>query len=75
MNKGADVFWATLGEVGLVLVLAAIGWATRQPLIFASMGPTAYEVVEQPKLRSARAYNIVVGHLIGLDSGFLACAC
>lgn len=72
LNKSADVFWATLGEGGLILVLAAIGWATRQPLIFASLGPTAYELVEQPQLRSARAYNIVVGHLIGLGSGFLA---
>jgi hypothetical protein len=72
LNKSADVFWATLGEGGLVLVLAAIAWATRQPLIFASLGPTAYELVEQPQLRSARAYNIVVGHLIGVGSGFLA---
>ena len=55
-----------------MLVLAAIGWATRQPLIFASLGPTAYELVEQPQLRSARAYNIIVGHLIGLGAGFLA---
>jgi HPP family len=60
-----------LGEGGLVLVVAAIGWATRQPLIFASLGPTAYELVEQPQLRSARAYNIIVGHLIGLGAGFL----
>jgi hypothetical protein len=66
------VFWATLGEGGLVLLLAAIGWATKQPLIFASLGPTAYELVEQPQLRSARAYNIIVGHLIGLGAGFFA---
>ncbi len=72
MKRRVDLFWATLGEGGLVLVLAAIGWATRQPLIFASLGPTAYELVEQPQLRSARPYNIIVGHLIGLGSGFLA---
>jgi hypothetical protein len=72
LRNRADLFWATLGEGGLVLVLAAIGWATRQPLIFASLGPTAYELVEQPQLRSARAYNIIVGHLIGLGAGFLA---
>ena len=72
MNKRADLFWATLGEGGLVLALAAIGWATKQPLIFASLGPTAYELVEQPQLKSARSYNIVVGHLIGLGAGFLA---
>jgi hypothetical protein len=51
LRNRADLFWATLGEGGLVLVLAAIGWATRQPLIFASLGPTAYELVEQPQLR------------------------
>lgn len=63
---------ATLGEGTLILVIAAAGWATRQPLIFASLGPTAYELVEKPLDRSARAYNIIVGHLIGLGSGFLA---
>ena|GEM_PF-1702521 len=63
---------ATLGEGTLILVIAAAGWATRQPLIFASLGPTAYELVEKPLDRSARAYNIIVGHLVGLGSGFLA---
>jgi HPP family len=72
LRNRADLLWATMGEGGLVLVLAVIGWATRQPLIFASLGPTAYELVEQPQLRSARAYNIIVGHLIGLGAGFLA---
>jgi hypothetical protein len=61
-----------LGEGGLVLALAAIGWATHQPLIFASLGPTAYELVEQPRMPSARPYNVIVGHLIGLSAGFLA---
>jgi len=72
LNRRADLLWATLGEGGLVLVLGAIGWATKQPLIFASLGPTAYELVEQPQLRSARSYNIVVGHLIGVGAGFLS---
>jgi hypothetical protein len=66
------VLWATLGEGGLVLAIAALAWATKQPLIFASIGPTAYELVEQPQLRSARAYNVIVGHLVGLGAGFLA---
>lgn len=55
-----------------MFAIAAIGWATRQPLIFASLGPTAYELVELPQMKSARAYNIVVGHLVGLGAGFLA---
>ena len=52
MKNLADLVWATLGEGGLVLALAAIGWATNQPLIFASLGPTAYELVEQPKCQA-----------------------
>jgi hypothetical protein len=72
VNRRSDLIWATLGEGGLILAVAAIGWATGQPLIFASLGPTAYELVEQPHVRSARVYNIIVGHLIGLGAGFLA---
>lgn len=72
MNRPLDAFWASLGEGSLILVMAAIAWAARQPLIFASLGPTAYELVEQPRLRSARTYNVIVGHFVGLGSGFLA---
>jgi hypothetical protein len=72
LNNRADLVWVTLGEGGLVLALSAIGWATNQPLIFASLGPTAYEMVELPQTRSARTYNVIVGHLIGLGAGFLA---
>jgi len=72
LTKVRELAWATAGETGLILAVAAIGLACRQPLIFASLGPTAYELVEQPKIRSARVYNIIVGHLIALGSGFLA---
>jgi HPP family len=72
MNRRADLIWATLGEGGLVLAVAVIGWASGQPLIFASLGPTAYELVEQPHARSARIYNIIVGHLVGLGAGFFS---
>ena len=32
MNKYSDFLWATLGEGVLVLAVAAIAWATQQPL-------------------------------------------
>jgi CBS-domain-containing membrane protein len=72
LKNRIDLLWATLGEGGLVLALSAIGWAVKQPLIFASLGPTAYELVELPQTRSARPYNVIVGHLIGVGAGFLA---
>ncbi len=72
MNRPLDMLWATLGEGSLILVSALIAWASRQPLIFASLGPTAYELVEQPRLRSARTYNVIVGHLVGLGAAFFS---
>jgi hypothetical protein len=72
VNRRSDLLWATLGEGGLLLVPALLGWGLHQPLIFASLGPTAYELVEQPQIRSARAYNVVVGHMVGLGAGFLS---
>jgi hypothetical protein len=72
MRRYKDLFWATIGEGGLILILATVGWVARQSLIFASLGPTVYELVEQPQARSARTYNIIVGHFIALGAGFLA---
>ncbi|HZZ39998.1 MAG TPA: HPP family protein [Acidobacteriaceae bacterium] len=67
-----DLFIAPLGEAFLLLIAALAGWLCRQPLIFASLGPTAYELIETPHRRSARPYCIFVGHLIGVGSAFLS---
>jgi HPP family len=72
--KSSEVVLDTLGEGVLLLVVAAIGWATHQPLVYASLGPTAYEQVARPNDKSSRPFNVVVGHLIGLASGFIAAA-
>ncbi len=47
-------------------------WKTHQPLLFASLGPTAFELIEAPKRQTARAWNVIAGHAIGLLSGFAA---
>lgn len=72
MLKKWDYAIAPLSEGGLIVLLALIGWAARWPFLFASMGPTAYEMIEQPQLKSARPYNVIVGHLVGLGAGWLA---
>jgi HPP family len=71
-SRKSDFVFAPLAEGGLILLLAAIGWATRWPFVFASLGPTAYEMIEQPQMKSARPYNVIVGHLTGLALGWLA---
>lgn len=67
-----DLLIAPLCEGALILIVALAAWLTREPLIFASLGPTAYEQIETPKQASARPYNVVVGHLIGVIAGFVA---
>lgn len=66
--------WVPLLEGGLILLMGLISLAFGVPLLFASLGPTAYEQIEKPELPSARFYNVVMGHWIGLGSGFAALA-
>jgi hypothetical protein len=68
-NTRHNLYWSPV-EAGLLLLSAAVAWAVHQPLIFASLGPTAYELIEKPQLPSSKVYNVVVGHLVGLGSGF-----
>jgi len=67
-----DLIITPLSEAALLFVAAAIGLAAHEPLVFASLGPTAYELVETPERKSARPYNVVGGHLVGVLAGFLA---
>lgn len=59
-------------EAALLVVVGGIGLVLNLPLLFTSLGPTAYEQIEKPKEQSARPYNIIVGHLVALMSGFIA---
>lgn len=67
-----DLLIAPLGEALLLLIAALAGWLCHQPLIFASLGPTAYELIETPHRRSARPYSILTGHIVAIAAGYLA---
>lgn len=67
-----DALIAPLCEGGLLLVAGLAALLTHQPLLFASLGPTAYELTEMPERKSARPYNVIAGHLIAVLSGFAA---
>lgn len=67
-----DLAIAPAGEALLILIAAGCGYFAHQPLIFASLGPTAYELIETPHRRSARPYSILVGHLTGIACAWLA---
>lgn len=65
-----DLWIAPISEAALIFIVAIVGWVTHKPLVFASLGPTAYELVETPERKSARPYNVFVGHLIAVLAGF-----
>ncbi len=70
-----ELFIVPLCEGAILAIAAVMGWMVHKPFLFASLGPTAYELIETPERPSARAYNIIVGHLAGVLSGFAAVYC
>ena len=61
-----------LVSAGLILLVGVLGLGLNAPLLYPSLGPTAYLLVHDAHHRSARFYDIVAGHFIALASGLLA---
>jgi CBS-domain-containing membrane protein len=59
-------------EAAFILILSLAGWVSHQPLVFASLGPTAFEIIETPDRPSARPYNIVCGNAVAIIAAFAA---
>ncbi|MGH9328253.1 MAG: HPP family protein [Terriglobia bacterium] len=72
MPAKRDLVVTPVAEGALILVLGAIGWAASWPFVFASLGPTAYEMIEKPESKSAKPYNVIAGHFVGLGAGFFS---
>ncbi len=64
--------FAFVAGTASIAVMALAAWATRQPLIFPSLGPTAFLMFYSPRMPAACPRNAVSGHLIGVVSGYLA---
>lgn len=69
-----DTFVAAGLEAGLLGLAALLGYFFHSPLIFASLGPTAFQMVEMPNQPSAKPYNVLVGHGVGILAGVAALA-
>lgn len=67
-----EVAWAPVAAGFLILITGIIVQVLGYPLLFPSLGPTAYIVATSPKAREASFYNTLAGHFIGLGAGFLA---
>ncbi len=67
-----DAAWGPIAVGAELLAVGLVGLAAGQPWLFPSLGPTAFLHAERPDHVSSRAYNTVVGHLVGLDAGVAA---
>ncbi len=67
-----DIVWGPLAAETLIILIGALGAFANQPLLFPSLGPTAFLQVEDPEVRMARFYNTVMGHIIGVSAGLIA---
>jgi CBS-domain-containing membrane protein len=64
--------WIPLASATGIGVPGLIALLTHHLILFASLGPTSVMIAQQPLLSSTKPYNAIVGHMIGLGSGFLA---
>jgi len=69
-----DIVWSPLVAGIIVLVPGLVGLATGKVLLFPSLAPTAILQAHTPEHPTARAYNVVVSHVLGLLAGFGAVA-
>lgn len=75
-KRGFDAFpesaWSPLAGGLLTLIPGVIALMVGRPLLFASLGPTAYLQAAQPQQPTSRFPNVVLGHLVGFAVGALA---
>lgn len=64
--------WVPLASGVAIGVPGLIAFLTHHVVLFASLGPTSVMIAQQPLLASTKPYNAIVGHMIGLGSGFFA---
>ena len=68
----SDAVWVPTVAGVLILVAGAMSLATKQPWLFAGLGPTALIIASSPGHPTTRFHSIVVGHLAALACGWLA---
>ncbi len=64
--------WGPFSVAISILTVGLLSVLTAQPWLIPSLGPTAYIQAENPEHPTTRFYNTVVGHFVGLASGFFS---
>jgi CBS-domain-containing membrane protein len=72
-NNGNAVY-TFVGSLIAVALSGLWAWAFKQPLIFPSLGATAFIIFETPMAEVGSPRNTIIGHLVGVAAGALALA-
>jgi CBS domain-containing membrane protein len=65
-------WYVLIGSALSIGIIGLAAWATHEPWVFPSLGPTAYILLVAPLSLEACPRTVVVAHLIGILSGLLA---
>jgi CBS-domain-containing membrane protein len=68
----SDSIWVPLVSTILILAVGSLSLATKQPWLFAALGPTVVLLAANPGHPTTRFHAIVVGHLVALCSAWIA---
>lgn len=69
-----DLAWGPLVAAGLILLVGVLGVVAGRPWLLPSLGPSAVLVALSPAHPTARAWNTLIGHLLGILAGFAGIA-
>jgi CBS domain-containing membrane protein len=70
-NRGNAVY-TFMGCLVTVALAGLLAWAFDEPLIFPSLGPTAYLFFETPMAEAASPRNTIIGHGVAVLAALLA---
>jgi len=73
-ERTGDALYSFVAAALAIAVSAFAAYLSGQPLIFPSLGPTAYLFFESPMSERASPRNTLIGHLVAIAAGFLSLA-
>jgi CBS-domain-containing membrane protein len=69
-NRGNAIYTA-LGSLLTIALSGLLAWALDEPLVFPSLGATAFLFFETPMAEVASIRNTIIGHLVGAGVAFV----
>jgi CBS domain-containing membrane protein len=72
-NRGNAVY-TFVGSLVAIGLSGTWAWLVKQPLVFPSLGATAFLIFETPMAEVGTPRNTIIGHFVGVGAGVLSLA-